>query len=114
MQQSRTEKATTLALSGVWIALKSGVRGILEGIAAIPRSRQFSLEVPCNLMISVSNVSMRYGAKVSVEDVSTASRRGSAMASPPNGSGKSTFMKLLTGELDPQKGTVSGRANLAY
>src|SRR5450432_1023682 len=58
-------------------------------------------------MISVSNVSMRYGAKVLFEDVSTAFTPGRHYGlTGPNGSGKSTFMKLLTGELDPQKGTV--------
>jgi len=87
------------------LPLKSGVRGILEGIAAIPRSRQFSLEVPCNLMISVSNVSMLYGAKVLFEDVSTAFTPGKRYGlTGPKGSGKSKFMKLLAGELDPQKG----------
>src|SRR5450432_2264475 len=58
-------------------------------------------------MISVSNVSMRYGAKVLFEDVSTAFTPGRHYGlTGPNGAGKSTFMKLLTGELDPQKGTV--------
>jgi ATPase subunit of ABC transporter with duplicated ATPase domains len=58
-------------------------------------------------MISVSNVSMRYGAKVLFEEVSTAFTPGRHYGlTGPNGAGKSTFMKLLTGELDPQKGTV--------
>ncbi len=58
-------------------------------------------------MISVSNVSMRYGAKLLFEEVSTTftSDRRYGLTGP-NGSGKSTFMKLLTGELDPQKGNV--------
>jgi ATPase subunit of ABC transporter with duplicated ATPase domains len=58
-------------------------------------------------MISVSNVSMRYGAKILFEDVSTAFTVGKRYGlTGPNGAGKSTFLKLLTGELDPQKGTV--------
>ncbi|MBZ5523780.1 MAG: ATP-binding cassette domain-containing protein [Acidobacteriia bacterium] len=58
-------------------------------------------------MISVSNVSMRYGAKVLFEDVSTAFTPGKRYGlTGPNGAGKTTFMKLLSGELDPQKGTV--------
>jgi ATPase subunit of ABC transporter with duplicated ATPase domains len=59
-------------------------------------------------MISVNNVSMRYGSKVLFEDVTTTFTSGRRYGlTGPNGSGKSTFMKLLTGELPPQKGTVS-------
>ena len=59
-------------------------------------------------MISVSNVSMRYGSKILFEDVTTTFTSGRRYGlTGPNGSGKSTFMKLLTGELPPQKGTVS-------
>jgi ABC-type Mn2+/Zn2+ transport system ATPase subunit len=58
-------------------------------------------------MISVSNVTMRYGSKVLFEDVSTAFTPGRRYGlTGPNGSGKSTFMKVLAGELEPQKGTV--------
>src|ERR1051325_297 len=58
-------------------------------------------------MLSVSNVSMRYGAKILFEDVSTAFTPGKRYGlTGPNGAGKSTFMKILTGELEPQKGNV--------
>src|SRR5271163_1319367 len=58
-------------------------------------------------MISVTNVSMRYGAKVLFEEVSTAFTPGKRYGlTGPNGAGKTTFMHLLTGDLDPQKGTV--------
>src|SRR5512133_295920 len=58
-------------------------------------------------MISVSNVSMRYGAKVLFDEVSTAFTPGKRYAlTGPNGAGKSTFMNLLTGAQEPQKGTV--------
>src|SRR6201986_5149378 len=58
-------------------------------------------------MLRVSNVTMRYGAKVLCEEVtvtSTPARRYGLTG--PNGAGKSTFMKVLTGELDAQKGNV--------
>jgi ATPase subunit of ABC transporter with duplicated ATPase domains len=58
-------------------------------------------------MISVSNVSMRYGAKVLFDEVSTAFTPGKRYGlTGPNGAGKTTFLRLLTGDLDPQKGTV--------
>src|SRR5687767_8763747 len=58
-------------------------------------------------MISVHDVSMRFGGKVLFEDVTTTFSKGRRYGlTGPNGSGKSTFMKLLTGESLPQKGTV--------
>src|SRR5258707_2429724 len=58
-------------------------------------------------MISVSNVSMRYGAKILFDEVFTAFTPGKRYGlTGPNGSGKTTFMKLLAGELEPQKGSV--------
>src|SRR4051812_24812152 len=58
-------------------------------------------------MITVSGVSMRYGSKILFEDVTTTFSKGRRYGlTGPNGAGKSTFMKLLTGELPPQRGTV--------
>lgn len=58
-------------------------------------------------MISVNNITMRYGAKILFEDVATAFVAGRRYGlTGPNGSGKSTFMKLLSGEMEPQKGIV--------
>jgi ATPase subunit of ABC transporter with duplicated ATPase domains len=58
-------------------------------------------------MLTVSNVSMRYGAKVLFEEVSTAFTPGRRYGlTGPNGAGKTTFMNLLSGELEPQKGNV--------
>ena len=59
-------------------------------------------------MISVENVTMRFGARVLFEDVTTTFMAGRRYAiSGPNGAGKSTFMKILTGELDPTSGNVT-------
>ncbi len=58
-------------------------------------------------MISVNDVSMRYGSKVLFDEVTTAFLSGRRYGlTGPNGAGKSTFMKLLTGELEPQRGSV--------
>ena len=59
-------------------------------------------------MIAVTGVSMRYGSKILFEDVTATFSPGRRYGlTGPNGAGKSTFMKLLTGELPPQKGVVS-------
>ena len=58
-------------------------------------------------MISVHNVSMRYGSKVLFDEVTTTFSPGRRYGlTGPNGAGKTTFMKILSGDLDPQKGTV--------
>jgi ATPase subunit of ABC transporter with duplicated ATPase domains len=59
-------------------------------------------------MISVENVTMRFGARVLFEDVTTTFMSGRRYAiSGPNGAGKSTFMKILTGEQDATHGTIT-------
>ena len=59
-------------------------------------------------MLSVNNVSMRYGARVLFEDVTCTFMAGRRYAiSGPNGAGKSTLMKILTGEIEPTNGNVS-------
>src|SRR5215213_7418890 len=58
-------------------------------------------------MIAVSGVSMRFGSKVLFDEVTTTFSAGRRYGlTGPNGAGKSTFMKLLTGESQPQKGNV--------
>jgi ATPase subunit of ABC transporter with duplicated ATPase domains len=58
-------------------------------------------------MLSVSNVSMRFGSKILFEDVSVSFIDGRRYGlTGPNGAGKSTFMKVLTGEIEAQKGSV--------
>ncbi len=58
-------------------------------------------------MISVSNITMRFGSKLLFEDVSVTFTTGRRYGlTGPNGAGKSTFMKVLTGEIDAQKGNV--------
>src|SRR5271168_2647313 len=59
-------------------------------------------------MISVENITMRFGARVLFEEVTTTFIDGRRYAiSGPNGAGKSTFMKILTGEQEPTTGNVS-------
>ncbi len=60
------------------------------------------------MQLSLTNVSMRFGALILFEDVSTTFISGRRYAiTGPNGAGKSTLMKILSGESDPEKGSVA-------
>jgi len=59
-------------------------------------------------MISVSNVTLRYGKRVLFEEVNIKFTPGNCYGLiGANGAGKSTFLKILSGEIDPQTGQVS-------
>lgn len=59
-------------------------------------------------MLSVSNLSLRYGKRVLFEEVNLKFTPGNCYGViGANGSGKSTFLKILSGEIDPNTGQVS-------
>ncbi|MBC5635550.1 ATP-binding cassette domain-containing protein [Ornithinibacillus sp. BX22] len=59
-------------------------------------------------MITVTNVSLRYGDKKLFEDVNLKFTPGNCYGViGANGAGKSTFLKILSGEIEPQTGNVS-------
>lgn len=58
-------------------------------------------------MISTSKITMRFGRDILFEDVSVKFTPGNRYGLiGANGSGKSTFMKILTGQLEPSQGEV--------
>ena len=58
-------------------------------------------------MISTHNVSLRYGDRALFEDVSVKFTEGNCYGIiGANGAGKSTFLKILSGEIEPNKGEV--------
>ena len=58
-------------------------------------------------MISTSNVSLRFGKKALFEDVNIKFTEGNCYGIiGANGAGKSTFLKILTGEIEPTSGEV--------
>lgn len=59
-------------------------------------------------MINVSNVSLRFGDKKLFEDVNLKFTPGNCYGLiGANGAGKSTFLKVLSGEVEPQGGNIS-------
>lgn len=59
-------------------------------------------------MISTSNVSLRFGKRILFEDVTIKFTEGNCYGLiGANGAGKTTFVKILAGEIEPQTGEVS-------
>ena len=58
-------------------------------------------------MISVNNVSLSFGKRVLFDEVNLSFNKGNCYGViGANGAGKSTFLKILSGEIDPSKGTI--------
>lgn len=58
-------------------------------------------------MITVSNLSLRYGKRILFEDVNLRFTEGNCYGIiGANGAGKSTFLKIISGEIDPTTGKV--------
>jgi ATPase subunit of ABC transporter with duplicated ATPase domains len=59
-------------------------------------------------LISTANISIQFGAKALFEDINITFSEGNRYGLiGANGSGKSTFLKILSGELDPSSGKVT-------
>src|SRR5512139_1053958 len=67
-------------------------------------------------MISASNVTLSYGKRVLFKDVNIKFTPGNCYGLiGANGAGKSTFLKILAGEIQPDKGdiTIGARERIA-
>jgi ATPase subunit of ABC transporter with duplicated ATPase domains len=58
-------------------------------------------------MISANNVTLAYGKRVLFDEVNINFTKGNCYGIiGANGAGKSTFLKIISGEIEPNKGTV--------
>src|SRR3954463_7434082 len=58
-------------------------------------------------MISVNNITLAYGKRVLFDEVNINFTKGNCYGViGANGAGKSTFLKILSGEIEPNKGSV--------
>lgn len=59
-------------------------------------------------MLNVSNLKIQFGKKILFEDVNLSFTKGNCYGViGANGAGKSTFLKVIEGKIEPEKGTVS-------
>ncbi|HNJ58942.1 MAG TPA: ATP-binding cassette domain-containing protein, partial [Chitinophagaceae bacterium] len=58
-------------------------------------------------MLSAKNITLAYGKRVLFDEVNINFTKGNCYGViGANGAGKSTFLKILSGEIEPNKGTV--------
>ncbi len=58
-------------------------------------------------MISANNITLAYGKRVLFDEVNISFTKGNCYGIiGANGAGKSTFLKIISGEIDPNKGTI--------
>lgn len=63
-------------------------------------------------MLTVSNLGLQYGKRVLFDEVNLKFTRGNCYGViGANGAGKSTFLKILSGEIDPNRGAVALEPN---
>ena len=59
-------------------------------------------------MISANNITLAYGKRVLFDEVNISFTKGNCYGViGANGAGKSTFLKIISGEIDPNKGSIS-------
>ena len=59
-------------------------------------------------MLSVSNISLRFGKRILFDEVNLKFASGNVFGLiGANGAGKSTFVKILSGELEPTTGSIT-------
>src|ERR1700740_512360 len=60
------------------------------------------------IMINVNNVTLAFGKRILFDEVNINFTRGNCYGIiGANGAGKSTFLKIISGEIEPNKGSVS-------
>lgn len=90
-----TTDARVVTSTAEWTVLESKRRGTAYRAGKV-------------LMISVKNLQKRYGDLTAVDDVSFDVEHGEIVGLlGHNGAGKTTVMKVMTGFLEPTKGTIS-------
>jgi len=66
------------------------------------------LEIEEIIMLDVSGVTLRFGGRTLFEDVNISFTKGNCYGIiGANGAGKSTFLKILSGDIEPSKGWVT-------
>lgn len=70
-------------------------------------SLSLSLRSFLNIMISANNITLAYGKRVLFDEVNINFTKGNCYGIiGANGAGKSTFLKIISGEIEPNKGTI--------
>ena len=73
----------------------------------LPLQASFYILLKKNRMITLSNLAIQFGKRVLYKDVNIKFTQGNIYGViGANGAGKSTLLRAISGELEPNKGTV--------
>ena len=125
-QVKRMEEAVLHAMSfrsekgvRVRVNLQRRLEKMKENLPELPpevRKIKIRLPDPANIgeiPIKVDNIKKSYGEKEVLKDVSVTLHRGERIALiGPNGVGKSTFIKIIMGRLEPDSGTINKNSEI--
>ena len=80
----------------------------MRGLSRVTASKLFTFNLSGDQLISTANITMQFGAKPLFENISVKFGNGNRYGLiGANGCGKSTFMKILGGDLEQSSGNVS-------
>ena len=90
------------------------VRAAMLGPAGTAKLALENDEVKTKMVIEAENVSKRYGERTIIRDFSLRIQRGDRIGVVgANGTGKTTLLRLLTGEIEPDEGSVTRAKTLS-
>src|SRR6478672_524082 len=87
--------------------MKHGVRFLAYCAIIVRDIDDYVVKDGINSMISTSGITLRFGSRALFEDVNIKFTPGNCYGLiGANGAGKSTFLKILSGEIEPNSGKV--------
>lgn len=107
---------------GVRIGINQYLKGYLpeENVRIRPEAIKFEVHPPrvetdIETLVDYSSFSKKYGNGFSLETEGGSLKQGEVLGIVgPNGIGKSTFVKILAGEIDPDEGKLDLNINISY
>lgn len=112
MLKGESKKLNFLALTAVMKEKNDSaarvVKDLVKDVQILRSFITFAANLKISIMLTVSNLSVQFGKRILFDEVNTKFVQGNCYGIiGANGAGKSTFLKILSGKMDPTSGNVS-------